>query len=832
MARTTRRRTTRGSTAGSGFGSIGRFLVRPELIGTVLVVLAAAAVPFLLPLAGVIADGRDELVRILGLHVFSLVVVLASSGILIAFRRTTWVSRHRRHLFGGLALLGVIAGLLGRWYPDRTVGDIDLTVHSAGGDLGRALASWPIGLAIWLLLGVAGFALLWPKTAASLLRSMPGVVGRSGRWLWAQQLYRPIGRGLRLLATPIARLIQPRRDLDPEFTNARPGSPRAVKAIAEIAGPASPELTAAVEAVADDADLPIDDEGATERTPTQISMDMETPADELRHSEDGWQLPPIALLSEEQDRESRGLDNDRRARLIVETLRSFGVDSSVVQVNEGPTVTQFGVEPGWDVKTKMVAERDATGRPILDENGIPKTNEVEVSRTRIRVNRITALQNDLALALATPALRIEAPVPGKPMVGIEVPNMSTSTVTMRGVMESQTFRTALEKFSLPIALGVGVSGEPVVTDLASMPHLLIAGATGSGKSVCLNSIISGLLMHLSPEQLRLVMIDPKRVELADFAKIPHLAFSRIIVEMDQVVGSLQAVINEMESRYRKFAKAGVRNIKTYNMKATGRSLMPYWVVVIDELADLMIAAPYQVEQQLVRLAQLARATGIHLVVATQRPSVDVITGLIKANFPTRIAFSVASSIDSRTILDQGGAEKLLGRGDMLYVPPNEQKPKRVQGVFVSDEEIRSIVGFWTADRFAKLQPENFDAMLLSAEREVEELGADSGGKEDPLIQKAIDLAREHETLSTSMLQRKLRIGYPRAARTMDELEDRGIVGSGDGTSSRRVLIGEEGTTLVAAAADLDPSPGGVETPPESEPGTRDLLQFPKPFDDD
>ena len=288
-----------------------------------------------------------------------------------------------------------------------------------------------------------------------------------------------------------------------------------------------------------------------------------------------------------------------------------------------------------------------------------------------------------------------------------------------------------------------------------MPHLLIAGATGAGKSVCLNSIISGLLMHLSPEQLRLVMIDPKRVELADFADIPHLAFSRIVVEMDQVVGTLQAVINEMESRYRKFAKVSVRNIKTYNQKLAGRSPMPYWVVVIDELADLMIAAPYQVEQQLVRLAQLARATGIHLVVATQRPSVDVITGLIKANFPTRIAFAVASTVDSRTVLDHGGAEKLLGRGDMLYVPPDGQKPKRVQGVFVSDEEIRSIVGFWTADRFANLQPEKFDDLLLAAERDVEEHGVVGGIENDPLIQKAIDLAREHQTLSTSMLQRKL-----------------------------------------------------------------------------
>jgi len=843
MARTSRRRAPRrGST--TGFGGIGNFLRRPELIGTLLVVLAAATVPYLLPFAGVIADARDGVVQLLGLHVFSLVVVLASAGILIGFRWTAWVSRQRRHLIGGFAFLGVLAGLLGRWYPDRAVGDIDLAVHSAGGDVGRALASWPAGVAVWILLGFTGFALLWPKTAAAMLRGTPGAIGRSARWLWNQHLYRPLGRGLRYAFTPIARLMQPKRDLDPEFTAARPGSRRAVETVAEIAGPATPELTEAVAAAAAEAD-PMSEEAAPARPAKQIEMDMETPADELRHSEDGWQLPPITLLGEEQGRESRTVDNARRAQLIVDTLDSFGVDSSVVQINEGPTVTQFGVEPGWDVKNKLVTERDATGRPILDDDGNPKTNEVEVSRTRIRVNRITALQNDLALALAAPALRIEAPVPGKPMVGIEVPNSSTSTVTMRGVMESNSYQKSLEKFALPIALGAGVSGDPVVADLATMPHVLIAGATGAGKSVCLNSIISGLLMHLSPEQLRLVMIDPKRVELADFADIPHLTFSRIVVEMDQVVGTLQAVINEMESRYRKFAKVGVRNIKTYNDKSAGRSLMPYWVVVIDELADLMIAAPYQVEQQLVRLAQLARATGIHLVVATQRPSVDVITGLIKANFPTRIAFAVASSVDSRTVLDQGGAEKLLGRGDMLYVPPDEQKPKRVQGVFVSDEEIRAIVGFWTADRFANLQPEKFDDMLLAAERDVEQLAAESGGPgggggEDPLIQKAIELAREHETLSTSMLQRKLRIGYPRAARTMDELEDRGIVGAGDGTSSRRVLLGDEsstseGRTLVAEAADFEPVAAGVVADggdDDEESNSRKLLKFPKAFDEE
>ena len=839
MARTSRRRAKRGPVP--GFFGVGRFLTRPELIGTVLVVLAAAALPFLLPLAGVIADARDELVRLLGLHVFTFVVVVASAGLLIAFRRGDWAIRRRRHLIGALGLLGFLAGLLGRWYPDRLVGDTDLGIHSAGGDLGRALASWPAGVGIWVVLGLIGFALLWPRSAAALLRAMPGFVGRSLRWLWAQRLDRHALRGLAIAATPIARLMRPKRDLDPEFGRIDASTPAGAEALATITGPATPELAAAVDAAVAEDDAPAELPAAAlehvehieERPAKQIQMDMETPADQLRHASDGWQLPPTSVLAEAPAGHARTIDNERRAVLIVDTLASFGVDASVVQINEGPTVTQFGVEPGWDVKTRLVTERDATGRAILGTDGNPRQREVEVSRTRIRVNRITALQNDLALALAAPALRIEAPVPGKPMVGIEVPNHDTTIVTMRSIMETAEYQKTLKKLALPIALGAGVSGAPVIADLARMPHLLIAGATGSGKSVCLNAIISGLLMHLSPEQLRFVMIDPKRVELADFAEVPHLAFSRIVVEMDQVVGTLQAVINEMESRYRKFAKVGVRNIKTYNEKLGARTPMPYWVVVIDELADLMIAAPYQVEQQLVRLAQLARATGIHLVVATQRPSVDVITGLIKANFPTRIGFAVASSVDSRTILDQGGAEKLLGRGDMLYVPPDEQKPKRVQGVFVSDAEIRSLVKFWTADRFAGLKPEKFDGLLLEAERALEEQEHEGLGPDaDPLLHEAIELAKQHATLSTSLLQRRLRIGYPRAARTMDELEERGIVGPSDGSSSREVLIAPSSE---GSAPSVELAPVGVGRPepePASDEESPRVLQFPKAFDED
>jgi S-DNA-T family DNA segregation ATPase FtsK/SpoIIIE len=331
-----------------------------------------------------------------------------------------------------------------------------------------------------------------------------------------------------------------------------------------------------------------------------------------------------------------------------------------------------------------------------------------------------------------------------------------------------------------------------------MPHLLIAGATGSGKSVCMNSIIAGFMMNATPDEVRFVMIDPKRVELTAYAKIPHLAFSEVIVDMDKVVGTLQAVVSEMEARYKKFAEMGVRNIDGYNRHPRVVKRMPYWVVIIDELADLMMAAPFEVEKLLCRLAQLARATGIHLVVATQRPSVDVITGLIKANFPTRIAFAVTSQTDSRTILDGGGAEKLLGRGDMLFLPTDASKPIRIQGVYMSDPEVERLVEFWTDDRFKALAPETADDLLREAL--IERFGSEEEAliaEDDPDLVKAKDLASRHQHVSPSLLQRRLRIGYLKAARLIELLEEEGVVGPREEGESRRVLV---------ATAD-DPAPG-------------------------
>ena len=380
---------------------------------------------------------------------------------------------------------------------------------------------------------------------------------------------------------------------------------------------------------------------------------------------DGWRLPPIDILDDISEKEVGQADNTQRARRIEEALKSYGVEAKVVQINAGPTVTQFGVEPGWDIKTREVKERD--------KDGSVQTRIEEVSRTRVKVDRITSLGNDLALALAASSIRIEAPVPGKAIIGIEVPNTVSSAVSLRGVIETSVFQKLAAKSKLAVALGKGAGGEAGAADLAKMPHLLIAGATGSGKTVCLNAIIACLLMQNTPDELRFIMIDPKRVELTPYNSIPQLAVP-VIVNAEKAIEALRWLNQEMDNRYQELAKAGVRNIEGYNKNRAGKNKMPYLILVIDELADLMMAGFDEVEHILCRLAQLARAIGIHLIVATQRPSVDVVTGLIKANFPTRLSFAVTSQVDSRTILDSVGAEKLLGKGDMLYacrlMPPN------------------------------------------------------------------------------------------------------------------------------------------------------------------
>ncbi len=491
---------------------------------------------------------------------------------------------------------------------------------------------------------------------------------------------------------------------------------------------------------------------------------------------DGWRLPPIDILDKTAEAEFSQADNMQRANLIEEALASYGVEAKVTQINAGPTVTQFGIEPGWDRKIKEIKERD--------KDGNVEVRREEVSKTRVKVERITSLANDLALALASPSIRIEAPVPGQSIIGIEVPNIASSVVSLRGVIETSAFQKIVAKSTLALALGKGAGGEAGAADLDKMPHLLIAGATGSGKTVCLNSAICCLLMHNTPSDVRLIMIDPKRVELTPFNSIPHLAVP-VIVKTDKALETLRWLNHEMDNRYQELAKAGARNIASYNKNKQGQEKLPYLVLVIDELADMMMAGFDEVEHILCRLAQLARATGIHLIVATQRPSVDVVTGLIKANFPTRISFAVASQVDSRTILDGAGAEKLLGRGDMLYMPTDAAKPKRLQGCFVSDAETERLVYFWGSQRRQEIAPLKIEAPLQ---------GIMTGrGKERPkdaLLEAAKQLAKEHERISTSFLQRRLQIGYPRAARLKDQLDEEmsneeGEEGGGEGIEHPR-----------------------------------------------
>ena len=765
--------------------------LRPEYIGLALALLALAVVPWLIPISSLTTATVSFFVRWLG--VGAPLAALIAIGITAAiFRRMLPRSLvFWRWLTGVLVLSAVILGLLSLYRPDWTVGDARFQEVSAGGEIGKSLFASQLAVLVWVALALAGSTLVAPRAMAAMVRRSPAL----WRGLMALRLPEHVWnlsaatvRGLRWLfrhsgdedmvpldrERPFARYDG---DDGGEYAVNGTTSPNFRRIATLSGGNEAPALFSDVH--------PLSPLTLPDRPSITLRAEAPVLAETPSHSSTGWELPAMDLLKPAGTREAAAMDNARRAELIVQTLASFGVDARVVEISEGPTVTQFGVEPGWEVKTRTVQERDKDGRPIIDRDGRPRTRTEEISRTRVRVNQITSLANDLALALAAPSLRIEAPVPGKPIVGIEVPNHDASVVTLRSVLESPQFARLSARSRLGIALGQGVSGEPLVADLAKMPHLLIAGATGSGKSVCLNAIIASLLMRCSPEDIRFIMVDPKRVELTPFAMTPHLAFSRIIVDVDEVPGALAAVISEMEARYRKFAQIAVRNIEGYNRHPKVVEKLPYWVLVIDELADLMMASPYEVEKQICRLAQLARATGIHLIVATQRPSVDVVTGLIKANFPTRIAFAVSSQVDSRTILDSVGAEKLLGRGDMLYMSTDSAQPRRIQGVYVSDQEIEALVHFW-AKAGVHHKPMTYDHLLEEARQAHDIEEADS--RKDALFERAKDLALEHTRISTSMLQRRLRIGYPRAARLMDELEEEGIVAAAEGGASREVLV--------------------------------------------
>jgi S-DNA-T family DNA segregation ATPase FtsK/SpoIIIE len=461
-----------------------------------------------------------------------------------------------------------------------------------------------------------------------------------------------------------------------------------------------------------------------------------------------WQLPSLDLLEEGSAARSGKDEVLRNTRVIEETLAHFNIVAKVVEVSVGPVVTRYELKPAAGVK----------------------------------LSRIEALDSDLSLALAARTLRIEAPVPGKSVVGIEVPNLAIGMVTLKDVAETAMFKDASSK--LTVALGRDVSGSPIVADLARLPHLLIAGQTGSGKSVSINSVICSLLLTATPDDVRLILCDPKRVELAGFNNIPHLVVP-VVTDHDKILNALYWAVGEMDRRYRLFARATARNIDAYNAARSGPDRVPYIVLIVDELADLMMSAPIQVEKAITRLAQLARATGIHLVVATQRPSVDVITGLIKANIPARIAFATASAVDSRTILDMSGAEKLLGRGDMLVLPPDVPKPIRAQGVFVSDREIEAVTRHWKMQRDPKYRLEILEDQDRAKQRED---GGDSD-IEDDRYEEAVEIVRRAGQASVSMLQRKMTIGFARAGRLVDIMEQEGVIGPSVGPGKMRQVYG-------------------------------------------
>lgn len=504
-------------------------------------------------------------------------------------------------------------------------------------------------------------------------------------------------------------------------------------------------VTAAAVAVSGNSDNTVDKD-KTSKEPSVESIEIE----DFKTSASGYTLPPVELLKQGKTSSKKSSENlAGNARLLEETLKSFNVEAKVVNVTKGSSVTRYEIQPAIGVK----------------------------------VSRIVSLSDDIALNLRARSIRIEAPIPGKAAVGIEVENETRETVTIREMIDSREFKREASK--LAFAVGKDISGRPVVADLAKMPHLLIAGATGSGKSVCINTIIASILYRATPDEVRLIMVDPKMVELGNYNGIPHLLIP-VVTDPNKAAAALNWAVAEMTNRYKKFAENNVRDLKSYNalMKREKKSeeIMPQIVIIIDELADLMMVASSQVEQAISRLTQLARAAGMHLIVATQRPSVDVVTGLIKANIPSRIAFMVSSQIDSRTIIDMAGAEKLVGNGDMLYKPQDIDKPLRIQGPYISDDEVMNLIRFVKS----QVEDENYDSEIAET-IEKGDISVASNDQEDELMDEAIMTVIDAGQASVSMLQRKFRIGYNRAARIIEDMQSLGVIGPPDGSRPRSVL---------------------------------------------
>jgi S-DNA-T family DNA segregation ATPase FtsK/SpoIIIE len=700
--------------------------LKEEIAGLVIMAVGTVTLLNLLALRqaqGVLIDRWSLLLRwIFGWVAFVVPLALIALGLTLLLRGLRLLRAIPRvRLLGGILLSLSVLGFLHFFYPDP------LAVAQEG--RGGGYLGWAISVGLYRALGDIGAFLV-------LL-----LVGLAGIFLVVSISPAQIRNAAAALSRRAASVYQERVTPyleTPEGGQETLGQP-------DPGPPSSPVLPQEIDSLTAAASQPV-----TEAMPPALKL----PPEE-------GPLPSLELLAEATPEIMSEADARHKMRIIEETLRSFGVPAKVVEISQGPTVTQFGIEPGY-------VER--------------KGPDGEIVSRKIRVSKISALSKDLALALAAAPIRIEAPVPGRPVVGIEVPNDEISLVALRTVMESEEFQ--LLDYPLKIALGQDVSGQSVVASLDTMPHLLIAGATGSGKSVCINAIITCLLFGNSPSRLKLLMIDPKTVELIHFNGLPHLA-APVVTDMARVLPALRWVMAEMDRRYSILSRVAARNIDDYNYekRPPSEDPLPYIVVAIDELADLMMMAPDEVERIICRLAQMSRATGIHLVIATQRPSVDVVTGLIKANFPARISFAVTSQVDSRVVLDAAGAETLLGQGDMLYMAPDSSKLVRLQGCFVSDEEIERVVRFWK-----KSVP--FASEVKAPWGPIEAVTMDE--ERDELLDDAIALLQEQEHASTSLLQRRLRIGYPRAARLMDQLEDEGVVGPPEsGGRWREVLIQKE-----------------------------------------
>lgn len=759
-----------GRSLGSLMKLVGRLLVAaPAQFWFVIAIAVIAAVVYFF--------FRNATGKLVGFSAVPIGMWLVATLFLVAFNRTQLFKRWR-WIVSSLSLSLAISGGLGIFYAPLA----SFTGETFGGDVGTAISRAPLE---WdrFDVGISEYAIAWVRVVAlaviAFAVASPERVQRTGAGVASATIlvFAALASGAQSLWGGIGEWRDERAKAKARYAadNAEYEADQATQvAEAQVAVEASGKSADAVTAAQDDSaatavvDQPIVSNDSEEAlAPIGVAYPTDSEVEEAEEADAPlpdysaahkylWHLPNYEMLAIAKP---GGITDDEVAstsRRVEESLSQFGIDVSVDQVRQGPTVTMYGLSPGWKGRSE-----ENTGQ-------------------RVRVDTILNREKDIALALASPNLRFEAPVPGESVVGIEVPNSHPTEVTLRSVMDTPEWNAFKATAALPVPLGLGTGGDPVMADLARMPHTLVAGSTGSGKSVCINAIITGLIMTKTPLELRLIMIDPKRVELTPYQGIPHL-YHPVIVEADRAVIVLKSLVDEMMGRFRMLEQAGVKNIASYNETVSEK--MPYLVILVDELADLMLTSAGEVERLLVRLAQLGRATGVHLVVATQRPSVDVVTGLIKANFPSRISFAVMSQIDSRTILDSVGAEKLLGRGDMLYMPIDKPKPSRVQGAFLNDHEIEGVVSAWQ-NIVAPRLPE----LVVSFDDAGAENGTTSSAVDgDSLFDQAVSLTQSQKTLSVSLLQRRLRIGYPRAARLMDELEDEGVVGAGEPGKPRPVL---------------------------------------------